>query len=116
MLTNSEFKPPQEMTWDQRLLRNAGRQKGALKPEYQELKFTLHRKLLDKINLEALAAIDNQRIRAEVRQASSSLIDSSRRCSVRLKSSRSATRCWTKCSAWDRSSRCSRTPPFRTFW
>jgi pilus assembly protein CpaF len=75
MLTNSEFKPPQEMTWDQRLLRNAGRQKGALKPEYQELKFTLHRKLLDKINLEALAAIDNQRVRAEVRQAVLSLID-----------------------------------------
>jgi len=63
------------MTWDQRLLRNAGRQKGALKPEYQELKFTLHRKLLDKINLEALAAIDNQRVRAEVRQAVLSLID-----------------------------------------
>ncbi|MBI3473276.1 MAG: CpaF family protein [Candidatus Solibacter usitatus] len=66
---------PQEMTWDQRLLRNAGRQKAALKPEYQELKFTLHRKLLDKINLEALATIDNQRVRAEVRQAVISLID-----------------------------------------
>ena len=34
-----------------------------LKPEYQELKFTLHRKLVDKINLEALATIDNQRVR-----------------------------------------------------
>src|SRR5436309_3759299 len=68
-------RPPQEMTWDQRLLRNSGRQKAALKPEYQELKFTLHRKLLDKINLEALATIDNQRVRAEVRQAVISLID-----------------------------------------
>ncbi len=75
MLMNTDFKPPQEMTWDQRLLRNAGRQKAALKPEYQELKFTLHRKLLEKINLEALAAIDNQRVRAEVRQAVLSLID-----------------------------------------
>jgi pilus assembly protein CpaF len=65
----------QELTWDQRLLRNAGRQKAALKPEYQELKFTLHRKLLDKINLEALATIDNQRVRSEVRQAVISLID-----------------------------------------
>ncbi|MBK9168324.1 MAG: CpaF family protein [Bryobacterales bacterium] len=65
----------QELTWDQRLLRNSGRQKAALKPEYQELKFTLHRKLLDKINLEALATIDNQRVRAEVRQAVISLID-----------------------------------------
>ncbi len=39
------------------------------------MKFTLHRKLLDKINLEALATIDNQRVRAEVRQAVISLID-----------------------------------------
>ena len=68
-------RPATEMTWDQRLLRNSGRQKAALKPEYQELKFTLHRKLLDKINLEALATIDNQRVRAEVRQAVISLID-----------------------------------------
>ena len=37
--------------------------KNAYTPEYQELKFTLHRKLLDKINLEALATIDNQRVR-----------------------------------------------------
>src|SRR5437868_7025334 len=69
-------RPAQEMTWDQRLLRNSGRQKAALKPEYQELKFTLHRKLVDKINLEALATIDNQRVRSEVRQALISLIDS----------------------------------------
>ncbi|MFN0172586.1 MAG: CpaF family protein [Bryobacteraceae bacterium] len=72
-MINTEIR--QEMTWDQRLLRNAGRQKAALKPEYQELKFTLHRKLLDKINLEALATIDNQRVRSEVRQAVISLID-----------------------------------------
>jgi len=64
------------MSWEQRLLRNAGRPKAALKPEYQEFKFTLHRKLLDKINLEALATIDNQRVRGEVRQALISLIDS----------------------------------------
>jgi pilus assembly protein CpaF len=64
-----------ELTWDQRLLRNAGRSRASLKPECQELKFTLHRKLLDKINLEALATIDNQRVRAEVRQAVLALID-----------------------------------------
>ena len=73
--TNTE-RPAQEMTWDQRLLRNSGRQKAALKPEYQELKFTLHRKLVDKINLEALATIDNQRVRSEVRQALIGLLDS----------------------------------------
>src|SRR5512140_488684 len=65
----------QQISWEQRLLKNAGRQKTNLKPEYQELKFTLHRKLVDKINLEALATIDNQRVRAEVRQAVIQLID-----------------------------------------
>src|SRR5260370_1734085 len=75
LTTNAETKPGQELTWDQRLLRNAGRNKNALRPEYQELKFTLHRKLLDKINLEALATIDNQRVRGEVRQAVISLME-----------------------------------------
>src|SRR6478672_8204239 len=65
----------QQISWEQRLLKNGGKSKNALKPEYQELKFTLHRKLVDKINLEALATIDNQRVRAEVRQAVISLID-----------------------------------------
>src|ERR1700719_2435144 len=69
-------KNTQQVSWEQRLLKNAGRQKTSLKPEYQELKFTLHRKLVDKINLEALATIDNQRVRSEVRQALISLIDS----------------------------------------
>src|SRR6202051_2164438 len=69
-------KNTQQVSWEQRLMKNAGKPKGTLKPEYQELKFTLHRKLLDKINLEALATIDNQRVRAEVRQAVISLIDS----------------------------------------
>jgi pilus assembly protein CpaF len=74
MMINTEL-GQQELTWDQRLLRNAGRHKAALKPEYQELKFTLHRKLLEKINLEALAGIDNQKVRGEVRQAVMALID-----------------------------------------
>lgn len=41
----------------------------AMDREYQELKFTLHRKLLERINLEALAGIENDRIREEVQQA-----------------------------------------------
>ncbi len=57
------------------MLKNSSQPRQSLKPEYQELKFTLHRKLLDKINLEALATIDNQRVRGEVRQALISLID-----------------------------------------
>src|SRR3989449_811686 len=70
----AEIKPG-ELTWDQRLRRSAGRSKLVLNPEYQELKFTLHRKLLDKINLETLASIDNQKLRNEVRSALMSLLD-----------------------------------------
>src|SRR6202161_244308 len=73
--TENANKNTQQVSWEQRLLKNAGRQKSNLKPEYQELKFTLHRKLVDKINLDALATIDNQRVRAEVRQAVIQLID-----------------------------------------
>src|ERR1035438_7991342 len=68
-------KSSQQASWEQRLLKNSTRQKASLKPEYQELKFTLHRKLVDKINLEALASIDNQRVRGEVRQALITIID-----------------------------------------
>src|SRR3954468_5496210 len=72
---NGANKNVQQVSWENRILKNSGRSKSSLKPEYQELKFTLHRKLVDKINLEALATIDNQRVRGEVRQALISLID-----------------------------------------
>jgi pilus assembly protein CpaF len=75
VLTATDSRASGEQNWEQRLLRQGGRARGALKPEYQQLKFTLHRKLLDKINLDALATIDNQRVRAEVRQALATLID-----------------------------------------
>src|ERR1700745_2851316 len=75
MFPNLETKSTPQVSWEQRLLKNSGRQKTSLKPEYRELKFTLHRKLVDKINLEALATIDNQRVRSEVRQAVIQLID-----------------------------------------
>src|ERR1700680_2154498 len=76
MFPNLKTKSTPQISWEQRLLKNGGKSKSALKPEYQELKFTLHRKLVDKINIEALAAIDDQRVRSEVRQALISLIDS----------------------------------------
>ncbi len=76
MFLTTDSTQSSQLSWEQRLLKNSSRPKSALKPEYQELKFTLHRKLVDKINLEALAAIDNQRVRGEVRQALLSLIDS----------------------------------------
>src|SRR6202046_4848276 len=76
MFPTLDTKSTPQISWEQRLLKNGGKSRGALKPEYQELKFTLHRKLVDKINLEALASIDNQRVRSEVRQSLISLIDS----------------------------------------
>jgi pilus assembly protein CpaF len=47
----------------------------SLAPEYQELKFSLHRKLLERINLEALSSIGGERVRAEVRTAVSRLVE-----------------------------------------
>jgi pilus assembly protein CpaF len=71
----AETTQARDLSWDQRLL-HKGSHPGGLKPEYQELKFVLHRKLLDQINLDALASIDNDRIRDEVRQAVRGLVDS----------------------------------------
>ena len=68
-------KNAQQASWEQRLLKASGRPKSTPTPEYQELKFTLHRKLVDKINLDALASIDNQKMRSEVRHALLGLID-----------------------------------------
>src|SRR5512136_645989 len=47
-------------------------------PEYQELKFTLHRKLLDRINLEILSSMAGPRVRTEIRGALATLIDEER--------------------------------------
>jgi pilus assembly protein CpaF len=43
--------------------------------EYQELKFTLHRKLLDRINLEALSSMAGERVRAQVRTSVAQLVE-----------------------------------------
>jgi pilus assembly protein CpaF len=47
-------------------------------PEYQELKFALHRKLLDRINLEALSSVASERVRNEVRMAVARLVEEER--------------------------------------
>ena len=60
--------------WDSSRNPLAHRQRAA-SSRHQDLKFTLHRKLLDKINLEALATIETQALRNEIRQALSQLID-----------------------------------------
>jgi pilus assembly protein CpaF len=59
-----------EAGWVNRLFSNEG-----YTPEHQELKFTLHRKLLDRINLEALSAMAGERARAEIRVAVARLIE-----------------------------------------
>ena len=64
----------EEAAWEKRIRRNAQRSV-PLRPEYQELKFTLHHKLLDRINLDALAGIDDGRIRSEVRQAVLTIVE-----------------------------------------
>ena len=45
---------------------------------HQEMKFAIHRKLLDRINLQALSALGGERMRTEVRTAVSKLIDEER--------------------------------------
>jgi len=42
---------------------------------YQQLKFSLHRKLLGRVNLEAVLALPEERIRAEIRGALARLLD-----------------------------------------
>jgi len=44
-------------------------------PQYQELKFTLHRKLLDRINLEILSSMASERVRAEIRAVVTKLVE-----------------------------------------
>jgi pilus assembly protein CpaF len=61
---------PKDSAWVDRLFSTQG-----FSPEYQELKFTLHRKLLDRINLEILSAVGVERVRAEVRSAVAKLVE-----------------------------------------
>jgi pilus assembly protein CpaF len=59
-----------ETGWVNRLFTKEG-----YTPEYQELKFTLHRKLLDRINLEVLSSMAGERVRAEIRAAVAKLVE-----------------------------------------
>ncbi len=52
--------------------------KHSYSPEYQELKFALHRKLLDRVNLETLSSMAGERVRTEIRGALARLIDEER--------------------------------------
>jgi pilus assembly protein CpaF len=50
-------------------------QKEVTLSDYQELKFTLHRKLLDRINLETLSLMAGERVRSEIRTAVARLVE-----------------------------------------
>jgi len=54
-------------------LASASRDAAAL--QYQELKFSIHRKLLDRINLEAVYATPGERVRQEIRPAVAKLVN-----------------------------------------
>jgi pilus assembly protein CpaF len=66
----SKIEDRRETGWVNRLFRHE-----ESTPEYQELKFTLHRKLLDRINLEALSSMAGERVLTEVRSAVARLVE-----------------------------------------
>jgi pilus assembly protein CpaF len=61
---------PRESGWVDRLFTQQN-----FSPAYQDLKFVLHRKLLDRINLEMLSSVAVERVRAEVRTAVAKLVE-----------------------------------------
>ena len=70
-----ELPPIADLREPEPLLRTPALAPRSPQRQYQDLKFTLHRKLLDKINLDALASIETQKLRNEVRSALTALID-----------------------------------------
>src|SRR6202158_1058603 len=70
MAANTSALVHAESAWVDRLFTQS-----AFSPEYQELKFTLHRKLLDRINLEMLSSVAVDRVRSEVRSAVARLVE-----------------------------------------
>src|SRR5579885_2054507 len=70
MPANSQALISQEQGWVGRLFTQQ-----AFNREYQELKFVLHRKLLDRVNLELLSSVAPERVRNEIRAAVAKLVD-----------------------------------------
>jgi pilus assembly protein CpaF len=70
MAGNSQALVVQDQGWVGRLFSQQ-----TLNPEYQELKFTLHRKLLDRVNLELLSSFAPERVRNEIRAAVAKLVE-----------------------------------------
>jgi pilus assembly protein CpaF len=70
MAANLNALVPRESGWVDRLFTQQN-----FSPAYQELKFVLHRKLLDRINLEMLSSVAVERVRTEVRSAVAKLVE-----------------------------------------
>jgi pilus assembly protein CpaF len=70
MAANLNSLVPRESGWVDRLFTQQN-----FSPAYQDLKFVLHRKLLDRINLEMLSSVAVERVRAEVRTAVAKLVE-----------------------------------------
>jgi pilus assembly protein CpaF len=70
MSSHTQAIPPPDGGWVGRLFTQ-----GAFNREYQELKFVLHRKLLDRVNLELLSSVAPERVRKEVRAAVAQLVE-----------------------------------------
>ena len=62
-----------DTAWEKRLFRS-----DTVVPQFQDLKFALHRKLLDRVDLESLSLMPPDRAKTEVRAAISSLVDEER--------------------------------------
>src|SRR5271156_3925056 len=70
MSTDTQALVPRDSGWVGRLFTQQTTSR-----DYQELKFILHRKLLDRINLEILSSVSTERVRTEVRTAVSKLVE-----------------------------------------
>jgi pilus assembly protein CpaF len=71
-MASTTFNQTKDSGWASRL---TTAKKGPFSPLYQELKFAIHRKLLDRINLQSLSTMPGDRMRAEVRGAVAKLMD-----------------------------------------
>ena len=70
LAVTSQAAVAQEQGWVGRLFNQP-----AFNREYQELKFILHRKLLDRVNLELLSSVAPERVRNEIRAAVAKLVE-----------------------------------------
>jgi pilus assembly protein CpaF len=69
LATHMEY-PSNNAGWETRLT-----SKTVYSQDYLDMKFTLHRKLLDRIKLEALSSVATDRVKAEIRGALARLVD-----------------------------------------